>query len=131
MYQIHQDIEAPLNIVSPLAVKKYQQFLQGEGEKSQEGIESLIRDKIKKKVQDNEVTESSLIDLVNETIQSNAISALEIYTNSDFVDEWVDIIFKDVDKDKLKSEWETKFSWDEFMRGFFDFFSRLRQPLPK
>lgn len=128
MYKIHQNIEeVELNIVSPLAIKKYQQLMNEEVGKSTESIEGIIHKRLSELMNNkNQINAESLIGLVKEAVENEVIKTFDIYVTPDFALEWVDIIFKIKDKDRIKENFDAKFDWGEFMRGFGDFFSKLK-----
>lgn len=133
MYQIHKDVKCPLNIVTPHSVKKYQEYLTEQGNEAQEGITAIAMKKVSEAIKDGGIKESSILNIVGEAITSNAVESLAIYTDRKFIDDWTEIIFVITPEEieKTKENWDMKFSWDEFMRGFFDFFLRLREPSKK
>uniref|UniRef100_A0A6H1ZSV0 Uncharacterized protein n=1 Tax=viral metagenome TaxID=1070528 RepID=A0A6H1ZSV0_9ZZZZ len=130
MYKIYEGLEVELNIVSPLAVKMYQDLMREETGKTSDSLETLIEDKLSALVDgSNKLESKTLVKMLKESVDIEAVKALDIYVTSDFAMKWVDVIFK-VDK-SLIVEFETKFDWGEFMRGFSDFFLRLKPLMQK
>lgn len=133
MYEIYEGIKAELNRITPYTVKKYKETLEKSGLESTKSIIETVEKELPKKL-DNEstVTKDDIVELVATAMQKNVTDALNIYLDKEFYDEWLDLVFK-LKPEEVKMIKESdffapdsKFSIDEFMRGYSDFFGRLR-----
>ena len=131
MYQIHKDVKVDLNIVTPRSIQRYKEYLKKQGNVSEENITNVVRQKLLDAIKDGGIRETVINNIVSEAIEQSAIEAFGMYCDRGFIDEWIETLFVITPEqvEATKDDWENKFSWDEFMRGFFDFFLRLRQPL--
>lgn len=127
MYEIYEGIKVPINHVTPFSVKKYQERLKQEGAKSSENIMQTVEKELPKQMVEGEITPNGIKEIVARAIQDQVVSSLDIYSNREFVDEWIDIVFKISAEDKAKiTDFDNKFYMEEFMKGYSDFFGRLR-----
>ena len=135
IYEIIEGVKIPLNRITPYSVKEYKKLLEESGAKSTETIMATVDKELPKVMEDGSITKSAITDLMSKALRDNIISSLDIYLDQNFYKKWLNVIF-DCGKDKEKIEKEienflepsSKFSVDEFMRGFTDFFVRLRSP---
>ena len=127
MYEIYEGIKVPINRVTPKSVKKYQERLRGESSKSQEAIMETVNKELPKQLEDGSITPNGIKEIVAKAVQDQVIASLDIYADKQFFDEWLDIVFQVSNEDKAKmTDFENKFYVDEFMKGYSDFFGRLR-----
>lgn len=133
MYEIYEGIKAELNRITPYTVKKYKETLEKSGLESTKSIMETVEKELPKKLdKEGTVTKDDIVELVAQSLQKNVTDSLNIYLDKEFYDEWLDLVFKlKPEEVKLIKEsdflsQDSKFSIDEFMRGYSDFFARLR-----
>ena len=133
MYEIYEGIKAELNRITPYTVKKYKETLEKSGLESTKNIMKTVEEELPKKLdKEGTVTKDDIVDLIAQSLQKNVTDSLNIYLDKEFYDEWLDLVFKlKPEEVKLIKESDffapdSKFSIDEFMRGYSDFFVRLR-----
>lgn len=127
-YEIYDGIKVGLNHVTPNTVKKYQSLLREEGERSNETIKEIIKKELPNKMKDDAITETDIYSIISKAIDENVVASLDIFVKKDFVDKWVGVVFNITPEQikKLEEDFDNKFYWDEFNRGYLDFFGRLR-----
>jgi len=127
MYEIYEGIKVEINRVTPYSVKKYQERLKGESSKSQDAIMDVVKKELPKQMEDGTITPDGIKEIVARAVQDQVIASLDIYADKEFFFDWLEVIYKVSPEDKAKMvDFETKFYVDEFMRGYSDFFGRLR-----
>jgi len=131
MYKIHLDYkEVELNIVTPNAVKKYREFIEQQTNKDVQGATEKINKELPNLLENNEIKSSALAKIIAEAGTKQILDSLEIYFDEDFIFGWLPVLFK-LENVDYKKDWLEKFSIDEFIRGMYDFFFRLKIPLKK
>ncbi|MEW6006117.1 MAG: hypothetical protein AB1695_12465 [Stygiobacter sp.] len=131
LYELKLNVKVPLNIVTPLSVKKYQETLKQESLKSKANIMELVKQELATKIDNGEIKYSELETILETVIHEQVIKSLDIFVSIDFFKEWADIIFvlTDAQKEELFKDFETTLAINEFIRGYYDFFGRLRMNL--
>lgn len=133
MYEIIEGVKVSLNRITPYSVKEYKKMLEESGAKSTESIVETVNKELPKAIEDGSITKSAITDLLSKALKDNVTSSLDAYLDQNFYKKWLNVIFNcGQDKEKIEKEIEnflepsSIFSVDEFMKGFHDFFARLR-----
>lgn len=135
MYQIYDGMNLELNKVTPYTIKRYKALLENSSVKITKSIADVVAKELPNTLEEgNTLTESGVAELIQKVVRQEILDGLDIYLDKDFYVEWASLIFKINPEqiEKIKNEdfdsKDCKFSIDEFMRGFSDFFLRLKKP---
>lgn len=132
-YEIIEGIKLPLNRITPYSIKEYKKVLENSGVKSTETIMETVEKELPKVMENESITKTGITEIISKALRDNITSSLDSYLDKNFYKKWLSIIFiTGESKEKILNEIEnflepnSKFSVDEFMKGFQDFFVRLR-----
>lgn len=131
MYEIYEGIKVELNRTTPASVKAYQKALQDQGVESVGNVANFVKEELLAKTKDGEIAEEGIREIVSKALRNNGIASFDIFYNQEFIFKWLPVIFKITGEqiEKVKINFDEKFSVDEFSKGYTDFFVRLRNPL--
>lgn len=134
MYEIYEGVKVELNRVTPYSVKLYKErIIENMGGTKENIKQALEADILNASVGDEnkkELDSKELFSMLDNAINKSAIGSLDIFLDKQYVEKWIDVIFKitpEQIKIVLECDWDAKdckFSWDEFARGHKDFFMR-------